>query len=303
MIDDAVDSHADGGQTRIPPVAIILLVLVACLIGTTVYLYLDLKAVRADMAERLQVHDEQLAQLEGTVNRASREVGTSVSQMKDVIASAEKELAAKAQSAEQKILGRTQTLEKELQQTKSQHQARLSEVGGQLQDLQQVASKTEGAVGSLSGRVEGVQEEVEKTKAELEKTIKELKSVKGDLGVQSGLIATNAGELEALRALGERNYYEFDLTKTKQPQRVGSISIRLRKVDSKRNRFTIELWADDKRIEKKNKTLLEPVQFYVQGSRVPYELVVNKLEKNRIAGYLATPKEGPRRAASGTGGS
>ena len=101
-----------------------------------------------------------------------------------------------------------------------------------------------------------------------------------------------------LRELGERNYYEFDLTKTKEPQRVGSIQIKLKRVDQKRNKFTVDIWADDKRIEKKNKTLLEPVQFYVIGSRQPYELVVNKLDKNRIVGYLATPKVKKRRPAT-----
>jgi hypothetical protein len=125
--------------------------------------------------------------------------------------------------------------------------------------------------------------------------------VKGDLGVQSGLIATNAKEVDALRQLGERNYFEFDLGKTKQPQRIGPVSIRLRGANEKRNRFTIELWADDKRIEKKDKTLLEPVQFYVQGSRMPYELVVNQLTKDHIVGYISTPKVDQRRvAASGS---
>ena len=109
--------------------------------------------------------------------------------------------------------------------------------------------------------------------------------------MQSGLIATNAKEVDALRQLGEKNYFEFDLGKTKEPQRVGPISVRLRKADQKRNRFTIELWADDKRIEKKDKTLLEPVQFYVQGSRMPYELVVNKLDKDHIS-RLSVDAEG-----------
>jgi chromosome segregation ATPase len=291
-----------NGSSKIPPVAIVLLVLVACLIGATIYLYLDLRSAKAELAQRLQTHEEQLAQLEGNVNRASRQVDTQVSEIKGVIESAEKELAAKTQSVEQKVIGRTQTLAKELEATQSRHQAALSEVGGELQQLKQTASKTEGAVGSLAGEVGVVKQDVDKTRQELEKTIAELKTVRGDLGVQSGLIATNANELQALRQLGEKNYYEFDLTKTKQPQRVGSISIKLKGADQKRNKFTIELWADDRRVEKKDKTLLEPVQFYVQGSRIPYELVVNKLEKNRIIGYLATPKTEPQRAAAQTGG-
>jgi DNA repair exonuclease SbcCD ATPase subunit len=282
-------------------VAIVLLVLVACLIGTTVYLYLDLRATKTEIAQRLQVHDEHFAQLEGNVNRASKQVDTQVSEMKGVIESAEKELAAKAHTVEQKVMGRTQTLEKQLEDAKSRHQAALTEVGGELRELKQVASKTEGAVGSLAGEVDGVKVEVGKTRQELEKTIQDLKSVQGDLGVQSGLIATNSQELDALRQLGERNYFEFNLTKTKQPQRVGSITVKLKKTDTKSNKYTIELWADDRRIEKKDKTLLEPVQFYVEGSRIPYEIVVNKLEKDRIVGYLAAPKTDQRRNTARAG--
>jgi chromosome segregation ATPase len=298
VIDDSIDSQP--GSSRIPPIAIVLLVLVACLIGTTVYLYLDLRTAKNEFATRLQAAEEQIALLEGNVNQTTRAVDTRVDEVKGLVADAEKQLAAKTQEVESKVIGRTENLKKEIEQTRTQHQAALSEVGGELSDLRQ---KTDTAVGTLSGRVEGVQTEVTKNREEIERTIKELTSVKGDLGVQSGLIATNAKEVEALRQLGERNYFEFDLGKTKEPQRIGPISVRLRRADEKRNRFTLELWADDKRIEKKDKTLLEPVQFYVQGSRTPYELVVNQLTKDRIVGYVSTPKVEQRRAAANPKGS
>jgi hypothetical protein len=296
VIEDSMDSQSSS--SRIPPIAIVLLVLVACLIGTTVYLYLDLRTAKTEFAARLQATEEQIALLEGNVNQTSKAVDSRVAEVKDLVADAEAQLAAKTQAVESKVIGRTENLKKELDQTRNQQQAALTEVGGELTELRQ---KTDTAVGSLSGRVEGVQTEVQKNREEIERTIKELTSVKGDLGVQSGLIATNAKEVDALRQLGERNYFEFDLGKTKQPQRIGPVSIRLRGANEKRNRFTIELWADDKRIEKKDKTLLEPVQFYVQGSRMPYELVVNALTKDHIVGYISTPKVEQRRvAASGS---
>ena len=161
---------------------------------------------------------------------------------------------------------------------KVEHQSALTRVDGKVSELSRVAADTDSKVGSLTGTVEGVQQDVAKNKQEIEQTVRDLKTVRGDLGVQSGLIATNGTELNALRELGERNYFDFDITKAKQPQRVGAIQLRLKKADQKRNKFTIELWADDKRIEKKNKTLLEPVQFYVLGSRIPYEIVVQKVE-------------------------
>ena len=123
------------------------------------------------------------------------------------------------------------------------------------------------------------------------KTIADLKSARGDLGVQSGLIATNAQELVALKRLGERNYFEFKLGKSKAPQRVGDITLLLRKTDPKKNKYTVDVMADDKLTEKKDKNVNEPVQFYSSKARQPYEIVVNQVQKDLIVGYLATPKE------------
>jgi hypothetical protein len=142
----------------------------------------------------------------------------------------------------------------------------------------------------VSTEVGTVKSDLSSTKAELDKTIASLKSVSGDLGVQSGLIATNGKELAALKALGERNYFEFNLGKTKQPQRVGDVMLQLKKADQKRNRYTLDITADDKRVEKKDKGVNEPVQFYTSKARQPYEIVVNEVKKDVIVGYLATPK-------------
>jgi chromosome segregation ATPase len=290
-----------------PPIMIGLLVAVACLMGATLYLYLELQNTRARLEphiEMLQVHEEKLAQLEGSVTRTSREVSSSVEKVLGKVDSAEKELSAKTSQVEKRAMGRAARLSEAIEETKAQQQARFNEVGGNIQELRSTTQQTGTRLGSLTGKVGTVEEKVDQTRQELERTIADLKTVRGDLGVQSGLIATNADELTALRELGERNYFEFDISKAKQASRVGPVTIRLRKADTKRNRFNIDLWADDKRIEKKNKTLLEPVQFYVIGSRQPCELVVNRISKDRIVGYLATPKvQQPRRAATNTSGS
>jgi len=97
-------------------------------------------------------------------------------------------------------------------------------------------------------------------------------------------------ELAALKALGERNYVEFKLAKTKGPQKVGDISILLKKADPKTNRYTITVIADDKTVEKRDKTINEPVQFMLAKASQPYELVVNDVKKDLISGYVASPK-------------
>jgi hypothetical protein len=119
------------------------------------------------------------------------------------------------------------------------------------------------------------------------------------MGVMSGLIARNHDDLEDLKRRGERNYFEFTVPKTKTAQRVGPVQIALNKVDQKKSKYTMTVYADDKSIEKKDRTAGEPVQFYVKGSSrmSPYEIVVFDVGKNQITGYLSTPKDTSAAAA------
>jgi chromosome segregation ATPase len=141
--------------------------------------------------------------------------------------------------------------------------------------------------------VSGVKNDLEDTKGKLERAT-------GDMGVMSGLIARNHDDLEELKRKGDRNYYEFTIQKAKTPQHVGPVQIALNKTDQKRSKYTMTVLADDKSIEKKDKTAGEPVQFYVKGTAryTPYEIVVFEVNKSQITGYLSTPKSGASTAAS-----
>ncbi|HWP84607.1 MAG TPA: hypothetical protein VNN17_05420 [Terriglobia bacterium] len=174
-------------------------------------------------------------------------------------------------------------------------------LNGQLGALAEAQSSTRGTVGTLATEVGGVKADLSSAKQDLAATRSELQRVIGDLGVQSDLVAHNRQELAELRLRGERDYFEFDLRKTKQPQKFpGGLALQLKKTDVKRQKYTVDLLADDRRIEKKDKTANEPVQFYQQGMRMPTEVVVNQIYKDRIVGYISMPKQ---RAAqlSGTG--
>jgi len=148
----------------------------------------------------------------------------------------------------------------------------------------------ESSVGTVKQDVGTVREEVATTRSTLDQTISDLRSARGDLGVQSGLIATNSKEIAVLRELGDRTIYEFTLQKGKAPVKMANMTITYKKVDTKRNKYTVEIMADDKRVEKKDKTVNEPVQMYVGGNRQPYEIVVNEVKKDTIVGYVAVPK-------------
>jgi hypothetical protein len=153
-------------------------------------------------------------------------------------------------------------------------------------------------VGSVKTDVTGVKTDVAATQADLATTKSQLQRTIGDAGVMSGLIAHNSSELEELKHRGDRTYYEFTLDKNKDPKLLSSIKLQLKKVDEKHSRYTLNVSADDRNIEKKDKNLDEPVQFYTGKDPVLYELVVNVVEKNRVSGYLSTPKNAPQTAAA-----
>jgi DNA repair exonuclease SbcCD ATPase subunit len=148
-------------------------------------------------------------------------------------------------------------------------------------------------IGAVATDVTGAKKDIEATRTDLEATKTKLERAAGDMGVMSGLIAHNHDDLEELKRRGDRNYYEFTIQKSKTPQRVGPVQIALNKTDQKKSRYTITVLADDKSIEKKDKTSGEPVQFYMKGSArlTPYEIVVFDVSKNQITGYLSAPKD------------
>ncbi len=160
--------------------------------------------------------------------------------------------------------------------------------------LGQVQKESEEKIGAVASEVGGAKKDIEATKSDLEATKGKLERSLGDMNVMSGLIAHNRDDLEDLRRRGDRNYYEFTLQRSKTAQRVGPVQMSLNKTDPKKAKYTLTVVADDKTIEKKDKTSGEPVQFYVKGSArmAPYEIVVFEVGKNQITGYLATPKEG-----------
>lgn len=151
----------------------------------------------------------------------------------------------------------------------------------------------EAKIGAVATDVTGAKKDIEATRTDLEATKTKLERAAGDMGVMSGLIAHNHDDLEELKRRGDRNYYEFTIQKSKTPQRVGPVQIALNKTDQKKSRYTITVLADDKSIEKKDKTSGEPVQFYMKGSArlTPYEIVVFDVNKNQITGYLSAPKD------------
>ncbi|MGA2201566.1 MAG: hypothetical protein ABSG40_06345 [Terriglobales bacterium] len=178
----------------------------------------------------------------------------------------------------------------ELQRQQQVASARIAE---QAEEEKKDVGAVSGEVGSVKTDVGGVKTDVAATKASLEATIAQLQHTIGDLGVQSGLIANTRGDLEALKHKGDRQYYEFTLLKGSKPQAFSTVALQLKKTDPKRGKYSLDVSADDKTIEKKDRNQSEPVQFYTGRDHMLYELVVWTVDKNKVTGYLSTPKNAP----------
>ena len=162
----------------------------------------------------------------------------------------------------------------------------------QKQTAQQV-STVSNEVSSVKTDVGGVKTDLSKTQNDLANTESQLQSVRGDLSNTNSVIARNHDELVQLEHKGDRNFYEFTLTKG-QKKPVGTISLELKKVDTKKNIFTVIVYSDDRAVPKKDRGLDEPLQFYSGKDPALFEVVVNAINsKNQISGYLSTPKTAP----------
>ncbi|MBZ5728574.1 MAG: hypothetical protein LAP87_26775 [Acidobacteriia bacterium] len=266
---------------------------IIALVAANIYLYVQIDHLRADLTKTTESLKTELSNL-----RDASSV-TTASQLRHLETLKEELKASQAQartlSAQAKIEANanTERIAKQIQAEEAKVQQR---VASDISDVKQSASAANAKIADVSTDVGGVKTQVTATQAELQKTIADLKSVTGDLGVHSGLIATNANELAALKRLGERNYLDIKLAKTKQPQRFGDITLHLKKTDPKKNRYTVDVMADDKLTVKENKSINEPVQFYTaKGGHTPYELVINQVGKDQIVGYLSTPKDAAAR--------
>jgi hypothetical protein len=143
-------------------------------------------------------------------------------------------------------------------------------------------------VKSLGGDINGVKSDLASTRNNLDMTRTEFGT----------LIARNHDEIDELRRVGERNYVEFTVTGKGNRSKVGDLMVELRGTNVKKNQFTVALYVDDLRLEKKNRAIDEPIFFYTRGTRVPLELVVNQIGKDKIVGYMSVPKGQPRPASA-----
>jgi len=153
------------------------------------------------------------------------------------------------------------------------------------------------ATKATSDDVKTVDTKVVGVKTDLDATREDLKMARSEMGT---LIARNHDEIDQLRRLGERDYVEFTITGKNKPQKVSNVTVQLKGINEKRNQFSVAMTVEDKRFEKKNRAMNEPIFFYVSGTHIPEEVVINKVSKATISGYVSVPKANSQTASNTT---
>jgi chromosome segregation ATPase len=264
---------------------------IAAVLVANVYLFIQLNDLKTKMVTAQDTTQQEIEVLKENSTSLSAAQRAKMESLQADLANARREANVQVSQVKKEALSYT---EEQAQKLEQEQRAQAQKVSGDIaqvnNQVKDVANRADEKIAATNNDVSTVKSQVESTKTELNKTITDLKKVTGDLGITSGYVATNGKEIEMLRKLGERNIFEFKLAKAKLPQRVGDVSLLLKKVDQKKNRFTFELTADDKVVEKRDRTINEPIQFMTSKAKQPYEIVVNRVDKDLISGYLATPK-------------
>jgi len=267
-----------------------IIVVLALLVIGQIYTLSKMSSLRTDIeAQDGKVHEQLVSQLTDKFANQLSTLENQNAQQLDVLKTELDDAAKRAGSAGRELRNARAMVAK--LQTDEQQQA------DQLR--QQIATKADQQqVGALSQDMTATKNDLGTTKQTVDTLAKDLGMARSELGTA---IATNHDQIEALRKLGERDYYEFTLTKG-QEQKIAGVALILKKTNVKRNRFNLTLLEDDMEIRKDNRTADEPIFFTPGGGQKKfYELVVNKVNSNQVTGYLSTPKGAVETASASEG--
>ncbi len=278
----------------------ILMGAVLALVGASGWLFYQVSELKGQLSDTKESLSAEIEKIHETTSVSSQTSHRVIEAMQQDVAKYRAQAAQLSGEAKAEATKHADELAAKLERVQAEQGRKIGEVTSQVSQVKDVASATSTRVGEVSSEVGTLKTDTASNKSAIEKTIADLKSARGDLGVQSGLIATNGKELQALRQLGERNYIDIKLAKVKKnvPQKFGDIQLVLESAEPKKNTFSLVIIADDKKVEKKNRTVNEPIQFLLSKSVQPYELVINDVKKDLITGYLSVPKVMVTRGAS-----
>lgn len=229
----------------------------------------------------------QLASLEKAHTQKAGELKHEIRTTENRLTAATEALGSRLGMTEQDLQSRMATRTAQLEKQQMAAEQRINQAA---QEQKQQLGKVSGEVATVKSELGGTKTDLAATRTDLDATRQKLERTIGDLGMQSGLIARTRDDLEELRHRGDRNYIEFRLQKNASPTAISTISLQLKKTDAKRHKFTLNVIADDNTIQKKDRTIAEPMQLITGRDRQLYEIVVFTVDKNTITGYVSVPK-------------
>jgi uncharacterized coiled-coil protein SlyX len=260
-------------------------------VGLALLVLAGISVLGVGMAWNASSHEKSTAQ---SLAAQNKDLQQNVAALNDRLAQAEQN-SAQVQTELNTVTDHLKLTQGQLANARQQTNKLNTDYSQKIQNVQsELATKASASdVTALGGDVNGV-------KTALETTNGNLQMARGELGT---LIAKNHDEIDELRRFGERDYYEFTISGKGNKSKAGSLMIELRGTNPKRSQFTVDLYVDDHRLEKKDRSIDEPIYFYTQGSRAPVELVINQVSKDKVVGYVSAPKSQATgtSAASGTG--
>lgn len=280
MSDEHITEVRNGGSWQLPAIVVLGLVAIGGLgFGWNASSKLD--ATKQDVATQLKTSEQSVQQ--------------DMSSLKDRLAQDEK-ANADLQGDLKVVTDKLKITQGQLRKTRQETTKLNDETNGKLTALD-TSVHTELATKAGTDDVKNVDTRVTQVNSDLSSTKDELKMAKSEIGT---LIARNHDEIDQLRRLGERDYVEFTIAGRNKPQKVGSMTVELKGINAKKNQVNLAMVVEDKRYEKKNRALNEPIFFYTSGTRLPDELVVNKVGKDTISGYISIPKANSQSASTST---
>lgn len=264
-------------------------------IAANLFLLYQVNSLKDESSHAREVLQGEIDTLKETSTAMTAAQRKHLDELKDDLDARSRQLAAQANQAKKEAVSYADEKSKQLESEQQKTAQQVGQVSSAISEVSRKADTANAKIADVNNDVTGVKQDLTATKTSLDQTktdlnanIAALKKVQGDLGVTNGFVATNGKELEELKKLGERNYVEFSLKKQKDMQKVANVSLKLTKTDPKKNKFTLQVLADDKLTEKKDRNINEPLQFYVAKSL--YEIVINSVGKDTISGYLSSPK-------------
>ncbi len=270
MADDYVVENRSGASWQLPAIIVLGLVAVGGL------------AFGWNASSKLDATQQSVAV---QVNTLKQGVEQDMSSLKDRVVQDEK-ANADLQGDLKVVTDKLKITQGQLKKARSEAAKAVEETTTKLTALD-TSVHTELATKAGSDDLKNVDTKVGGVRTDLDTTREDLKMARSEMGT---LIARNHDEIDQLRRLGERDYVEFTIAGKNKPQKVGNLTVELKGVNEKRGQYSVAMTAEDRRLEKKNRAMNEPVFFYLSGTKIPEELVINKIGKDTISGYVSIPK-------------